>query len=100
MDRLGSYLAATNGLDRAIELHDWNAKIGAAFHEDIGRLEVALRTPLTNRSLRTAVPRGWPTVWYRRPQFFPGKHGRRALDDIGIASRRANVRRAWRCTAG
>lgn len=89
MDRLGSYLAATHGLDRAIELYDWNAKIGAAFHEDIGRLEVALRNTIDESLVAYGGAQGWPTVWYRRPQLFPGKHGRRALDDIDTARRRA-----------
>jgi hypothetical protein len=94
-DRLRSYLAATGGdLAKAIELYDWNAEVGGAFHEDIGRLEVVFRNALDEALVARGTAQGWPSVWYRRPQLFPGRHGARALDDIRIARRRATRRGA------
>ncbi len=44
MDRLRSYLLVSGGDFRsAIDLYDWGSQIGAAFHEDLGRLEVVFR---------------------------------------------------------
>lgn len=93
-DRLGSYLTATGGdLVRTIALYDWNTAIGGALHEDIGRLEVVFRNALDAVLLDYGAGQGWPTVWYRRRQLFPGRHGRRALEDIAAARSRANRKR-------
>jgi hypothetical protein len=96
MDRLQSYLQATNGdLERAIALYDWNAQMGGALHEDIGRLEVLFRNAIDEALVTYGTGQGWPTVWYRRRQLFPGgRHGARALDDIRIARERATRRGA------
>lgn len=94
MDRLGSYLAASGGdLARAVDLYDWNASVGAAFHEDVGRLEVVLRNAVDSALVAYGSAQGWPTVWYRRHQLFPGKHGRRAIEDVDAARRRATRRK-------
>ena len=43
-ERLSSYLAATGGdLYRALDLYEWNARLGAAVFEDLGYLEGVLR---------------------------------------------------------
>lgn len=95
MDRLGSYLAATGGdLVEAIDLYDWNTLVGAALHEDIGRLEVVFRNVLDASLVAYGTAQGWSTVWYRRSQLFPGKHGARAVGDIKKARDRATRGRA------
>lgn len=89
-DRLRSYLAASGGdLPVAIELYDWNARIGGALHEDIGRIEVVFRNALDAALVAYGAANGWPAVWYGRAALFPGRHGRRALDDIAAARSRA-----------
>jgi hypothetical protein len=94
-DRLGSYLAATGGdLASAIALYDWNAEVAGALHEDIGRLEVVFRNSLDEALVAYGGSQGWPSVWYRRTQLFPGKHGARALEDIKTARTRATRRGA------
>lgn len=93
IDRLRSYLAATGGdLVKAMELYDWNAEVAGAFHEDIGRLEVVFRNALDGALVGYGTVQGWPEVWYRRSQLFPGRHGGRALEDITTARRRATRR--------
>lgn len=95
MDRLRSYLVATNDdLPSAIALYDWNAQVGGALHEDIGRLEVVFRNAIDEALVAYGLAAGWPTVWYRRRQLFPGRHGVRALDDIKVARERATRRGA------
>lgn len=94
-DRLRSYLAAASGdLAAAIDLYDWNAEVGGALHEDIGRLEVVFRNSLDETLVAYGSSQGWPAVWYRRRQLFPGKHGARALEDIETARTRATRRGA------
>jgi hypothetical protein len=89
-DRLQSYLAASGGdLPLAIELYDWNARIGGALHEDIGRIEVVFRNALDAALVAYGAANGWPAVWYDRAALFPGRHGRRALEDITAARSRA-----------
>src|SRR5699024_709907 len=57
-ERLGSYLASRGGdLEQAIALYDWNAQVGGALHEDIGRLEACSETPWTRPSSPTAQRR-------------------------------------------
>lgn len=91
--RLTSYLAAASGdLTGAIGLYDWCSRVGGAMHEDLGRIEVVLRNALDDRLVTLGTTRQWSTVWYRRSQLFPGKHGVRALDDVAAARSRA-VRR-------
>lgn len=88
-DRLGPYLACAGGvLSRAIDLYDWNTEVGGALHEDIGRLEIVFRNTID----AALVAHGGPTEWYRRTELFPGRQGRRALDDIRVARVRARRR--------
>ena len=90
---MGSYLASVGGdLEQAIALYDWNAQVGGALHEDIGRLEVVFRNAIDEALVTYGTAQGWPTIWYRRHQLFPGKHGARALDDIKTARGRATRR--------
>ena len=92
-ERLRSYLTSTGGdLEKAIALYDWNAQVGGALHEDIGRLEVVFRNAIDEALVTYGAAQGWPTVWYRRRQLFPGRHGARALDDIKTARGRATRR--------
>lgn len=63
--------------------------MGAAFHEDIGRLEVVLRNTLDESLIAYGTSQAWQTIWYRRTRLFPGGHGARALTDINTAQRRA-----------
>lgn len=94
-DRLRSYLAATGGdLAKAIALYDWNAEVGGALHEDIGRLEVVFRNTIDAALVAHGAAQAWPTVWYRRAQLFPGKHGARAIEDIRTARQHATRRGA------
>lgn len=89
-ERLRSYLAACgDDLGRALELYDWNARVGAAFYEDIGRMEVVFRNALDLSLVAHGKAQGWPTAWYERADLFPGRHGRQALEDIATARRRA-----------
>lgn len=79
-ERLRSYLASTGGdLEQAIDLYDWNTQVGGALHEDIGRLEVVFRNAVDEALVVYGTAQGWPTVWYRRRQLFPGKHGARSI---------------------
>ena len=92
-ERLRTYLAASDGdLERALALYDWNARVGGALHEDIGRLEVVFRNAIDEALLVYGAAQGWPTAWYQRRELFPGKHGARALDDIKTARVRATRR--------
>lgn len=92
-ERLGSYLLSASGdLEQAIALYDWNAQVGGALHEDIGRLEVVFRNAIDEALVSYGAAQEWPTAWYRRRQLFPGKHGARALDDIKTARSRATRR--------
>jgi hypothetical protein len=92
-ERLGSYLAGSGGaLEPAIALYDWNVEVGGALHEDIGRLEVVFRNALDRALVDYAASQGWSVPWYRRTQLFPGRHGRRAQDEIATARQRANRR--------
>ena len=89
-DRLRSYLAATAAnLEGAIELYDWNIRVGSALLEDLSRLEMVFRNTIDSALVAHGQPRPWRNVWYRRPQLFPGRPGARALDDIATARRRA-----------
>jgi hypothetical protein len=93
-ERLRSYLASTSGdLEHALALYDWNAQVGGALHEDIGRLEVVFRNAIDEALVAYGTAQGWPMVWYRRRQLFPGgKHGARAIADIEVARDRATRR--------
>lgn len=92
-DRLGSYLATTGDVAGALGLYDWNSAISGAFYEDIGRLEVVLRNAIDEALVALGTDRGWATTWYDRRTLFPGNHGRRAMEDIAKAQRRAAVGR-------
>jgi len=84
-ERLSSYLAATGGdLDRALDLYEWNARLGAAVFEDLGYLEVVLRNACHaqldwwNRRNRGADP------WYLTAPLTP-----QSQKDVADARRRA-----------
>ena len=91
--RLESYLQATNGdVEAAIRLYDWNSNVASALYEDLGRLEVVFRNAVDQALVRYGTDRGWPDVWFRRTQLFPGQHASRTRDDINAAR--------WRATGG
>lgn len=91
--RLTSYLQATGeDLSAALELYDWNASVSGALHEDIGRLEVVFRNAIDEALVAYGEAKGWPAVWYRRTELFPGRHGARALGDLNKARNRAGRR--------
>ena len=93
-DRLGSYLATTgHDLDAALSLYDWNIRVSGSFHEDIGRIEVVFRNTIDAALVAYGSSRQWPTVWYRRSQLFPGKHGDRTRKIILSAQTRAREHR-------
>ncbi|WP_423923568.1 hypothetical protein [Candidatus Poriferisodalis sp.] len=88
--RLKSYLQAAGGdVEAAIHLYDWNTSAASALHGDLGRLEVIFRNAVDDALLRYGSAREWPDVWYRRMQLFPGRHARRAREDIADARQRA-----------
>ncbi len=88
--RLESYLRAANGeIEAAIRLYDWNASAAGALHGDLGRLEIVFRNTIDGALLGYGTAEGWPDVWYRQTRLFPGRHARRAREDIATARRRA-----------
>ena len=93
--RLGSYLAAAGlGLQAAVALYDWSTQAAGALHEDIARLEVVFRNTLDSALVVHGGALARPTVWYQRSSLFPGKHGRRATDEIRTDRARASRRGA------
>ena len=55
VSQLRSFLQTTGGdIEAAIDLYDWNTRVGAALHEDLGRLEVLFAIGSTMRSSDTA----------------------------------------------
>ena len=91
--RLASYLQATNGdVEAAIRLYDWNSNVASALYEDLGRLEVVFRNAIDEALVHCGTVKGWPDVWFRRTQLFPGQHASRTRDDINAAR--------WRATGG
>lgn len=89
-DRLRSYLEdCDNDLNRALDLYAWNARIAAAFLEDLGRLEVILRNRFDEALTALVSSAGQTSYWFDQPALFPGLHGERALDDLGKAKLRA-----------
>ena len=90
LSRLSSYLDATNGnTEAAIDLYDWNTRVGAAIYEDLSRLEVVFRNTVDDALTDYGSTRGWQNVWYRRTQLFPGRYASRTRADIDTARRRA-----------
>lgn len=88
--RLESYLQAVGGeVEAAIQLYDWNASAASALHGDLGRLEVIFRNTVDEALRRYGESQGWQGAWYRRTQLFPGRHARRAREDIAVARQRA-----------
>jgi len=49
---MAPYLSATGDRTRAIDLYDWNTRIGAAFFESLHYLEVGLRNALDDAATR------------------------------------------------
>ncbi|WP_419839149.1 hypothetical protein [Candidatus Poriferisodalis sp.] len=91
--RLESYLQASDGeIEAAVRLYDWNANAAGALHEDLGRLEVIFRNTVDNALSAYGTAAGWPDVWYRQTRLFPGRHARRAREDIAAARQRATRR--------
>ena len=89
-DRLKSYLEdSDNDLARALDLYAWNAQIAAAFLEDLGRLEVVLRNRFDEALTVLTASAGLSPPWFDETSLFQGKHGRKALEDIEKAKRRA-----------
>ena len=89
-DRLRSYLEDCNDdLHRALDLYAWNARIAAAFLEDLGRLEVVLRNRFDEALTGLTASAGVPHPWFDHREFFPGRQGERALKDIAKAKFRA-----------
>ena len=66
-----------------------SSRIGGAFHEDIGRVEVVFRNTVDQALDHRGSTRHWPTPWYLRAQLFTGRHGARAIKEIDAARRRA-----------
>lgn len=88
--RVDSYLEAAGGdVPAAISLYDWNARVGASLHEDLGRLEVVFRNALDRKLVNYGASQRWPTVWYRRRQLFSGRHGEQSWAKIETARRRS-----------
>ena len=89
-DRLTSYSEAVNGdIHEAIGLYNWNARVAASLHEDLGCLEVVFRNAVDEALVAYGTAQGWPEVWYRRRSLFPGKQGYRAWNQIEAARKRA-----------
>ena len=88
--RLASYLEAADGdVQAAISLYDWNARVGASLHEDLGRLEVLFRNAIDKALAGYGESQRWPTAWYHRHQLFSGRHGELAWANIETARRRS-----------
>ena len=88
--RLASYVDAADGDFRvAIDLYDWNVRVGASLLEDLGRLEVVFRNAMDAALIAYGTTQDWPQVWYRRRRLFQGRHGCRSWNDIEAARRRA-----------
>ena len=89
-DRLRSYLEDCNDdLHRALDLYAWNARIAAAFLEDLGRLEVVLRNRFDEALAALVSSSDLRQPWFDHKQLFLGHHGKRTLDDIAKAKLRA-----------
>ena len=88
--RLASYLEAADGdVQSAISLYDWNTRVGASLHEDLGRLEVVFRNAIDKALAGYGKSQRWPTAWYHRRQLFSGRHGEQAWANIERARRRS-----------
>ncbi|MBN9758629.1 DUF1526 domain-containing protein [Pseudonocardia sp. Ae406_Ps2] len=71
MPRFDVYLAdAAGDRDLALARYDWNARAAAAFHHDLGHLEVGLRNAY-DRALRAAAPDGPHWVFAPDRHFSP-----------------------------
>lgn len=88
--RFAVYLADATG-DRALALarYEWNARIAAAFHHDLGHLEVALRNAY-DRALSHRDRPGDPHWVYVPERHFPvqRRDGRRGTYDANATTRR------------
>lgn len=103
--RLGVYLNATGGnRDAALDLYEWNARLGAAFGHDLAHLEVGLRNAY-DRALTEHL--NLPTHWTAAGTqvFAPvlrtrkrGPHGKVSVDIN--AKPRASLERAIREAGG
>jgi len=92
-DRLASYLQATGGsVAAALDLYDWNTLVGAALHEDLGRLEVLFRNAMDDALVRLGSAEGWLNPWYRQRHLFQGRQSSRTRADISEARQRATRR--------
>lgn len=88
--RLESYLRAADGeIEAAIRLYDWNTNAAGALHGDLGHLEIVFRNTIDAALVQYGATEGWPDVWYQRTGLFPGRHSRRAREDISTARQRA-----------
>ena len=92
-NRLRSYLQTTHDhLATAIERYDWNARVGAALQEDLGRLEVIFRNAIDEALVNYGSSHGWQRVWYERKGLFPGGKTYPAVANIAKARQRATNR--------
>lgn len=84
-DCLGPYLAVSNGsLEAALDLYEWNSRIGAAMFEDLGYLEVILRNACHQQLQQWSENRSRDPVWYLQPTLTPASRV-----DVDKARRRA-----------
>ena len=91
--RLTSYLEVVNDdIHAAIRLYNWNARVAASFHEDLGCLEVVFRNAVDESLVTHGAAQVWQDVWYRRCRLFVGKQGDRALKQIEAVRKRATSR--------
>ena len=89
-DRFASYLDAADGdVQAAIGLYDWNARVAASLHEDLGRLEVVFRNVVDAALVAYGESQRWPKLRYHRRQLFLGRHGDRAWTIIETAQQRS-----------
>ena len=89
-DRLRSFLDdCDNDLEQALALYAWNARIASAFLEDLGRLEVVIRNRFDEALTMHTALAGLPPPWFDHESLFPGRQGKRTLDDIAKAKIRA-----------
>jgi hypothetical protein len=88
--RFGSYLAAANGSRAlALEIYEWNAKLGSAFLHDLGHLEVGIRNAY-DTALSASVING-ESHWTDQTtisKLFPDKDTNKIPREIILKARR------------
>jgi hypothetical protein len=90
-ERLSTYLAACGGdQTAALELYVWNTRVGGAFWETLGLVEVVLRNALDQRLAARHTRLQRPGSWLDDPA---GELHQHARADIATARRRVRVKR-------